>query len=103
MEYLERGRGGPTAASAGSGVDALELVSLRPTATSYWRLLKIMRNDSFRDELTINELDLVSGGVAAPNVSASSPGEPDVTADARKSSGGMYLVFQFKLVAVRTF
>jgi hypothetical protein len=62
-------------------------------------------NDTSRNELTIDELDLVSGGVAAPNVGALSTGGPDVTADARKSSGGgtagkMYLVFQFKLVAV---
>ena len=55
-------------------------------------------NDTFHDELSIGELDLVSGGVTAPNASAPSAGGSDVTADVRKSSGGkvaglIYLVF----------
>jgi hypothetical protein len=62
-------------------------------------------NDTSRNELTIDQLDLVWGGVATPTASVPSTDGPDVTADARKSSGGgtagkMYLVFQFKLVAV---
>ena len=56
-------------------------------------------------ELSEDQLELVSGGVGAPNATALNAGVPDATADARKSAGGqssgmMFLTFQFKLVAV---
>jgi hypothetical protein len=59
-----------------------------------------------RDELTIDELNLVSGGTGAPNAGALNAGVPEAAdASARKAGGGqgsgiMYLVFNFKLVAV---
>jgi len=61
-------------------------------------------NDTSR-ELTEVELELVSGGVGAPDATALNAGVPDATADARKAGGGqssgkMFLTFQFKLVAV---
>jgi hypothetical protein len=69
---------------------------------------KIMRKTKYtsRDELSINELDFVSGGTGVPNANAVNTGVADVADPSMRKAGGgqgsgmIYLVFQFKLVAV---